>query len=64
MLKIKEKLLSLTQSREPDPHHINMARERGATIKYVLETHFHADFISGHIDLAEKDRRYLHRFWP
>lgn len=25
-----------------------------ATIKYVLETHFHADFVSGHLDLAKK----------
>jgi len=26
----------------------------GATIKYVLETHFHADFVSGHVDLARE----------
>lgn len=30
-----------------------MASKRGAKIKYVFETHFHADFISGHIDLAK-----------
>lgn len=29
------------------------AEERGVTIKYILETHFHADFVSGHIDLAK-----------
>jgi len=39
--------------RNPEPY-LQMARERGAAIKYVLETHFHADFVSGHIDLAEK----------
>ncbi len=39
--------------RNPEPY-IKLAKERGATIKYVLETHFHADFVSGHIDLAEK----------
>ena len=39
--------------RDPEPY-IKMAQERGATIKYVLETHFHADFVSGHIDLANK----------
>jgi len=39
--------------RDPEPY-ATMARERGATIKYVLETHFHADFVSGHIDLAEQ----------
>jgi hydroxyacylglutathione hydrolase len=39
--------------REVDQY-IEMANKRGAKIKYVLETHFHADFVSGHIDLAEK----------
>ncbi len=29
-----------------------LAKERNATIKYIFETHFHADFVSGHIDLA------------
>jgi hydroxyacylglutathione hydrolase len=29
-----------------------MAKERNATIKYIFETHFHADFVSGHLDLA------------
>ncbi len=29
-----------------------MAAARGAKIKYVLETHFHADFVSGHLDLV------------
>ena len=39
--------------RDPEPY-LKLAHERGATIKYVLETHFHADFVSGHIDLANK----------
>ena len=39
--------------RETHPY-IALAEERGAAIKYVFETHFHADFVSGHIDLAEK----------
>lgn len=39
--------------RNPEPY-IALARERGTTIKYVFETHFHADFVSGHIDLANK----------
>ncbi len=39
--------------RETDPY-IERAKEDNAKIKYVLETHFHADFVSGHIDLAEK----------
>lgn len=37
--------------RNPEPY-LTLAHERGATIKYVGETHFHADFVSGHIDLA------------
>ena len=39
--------------RETEPY-IELAKKRGATIKYVFETHFHADFVSGHIDLARK----------
>lgn len=39
--------------REVGPY-IEMAKDRNATIKYVFETHFHADFVSGHIDLARK----------
>lgn len=30
-----------------------LAKERGAHIKYIFETHFHADFVSGHLDLAQ-----------
>jgi hydroxyacylglutathione hydrolase len=33
--------------------YLRLARERGATIKYIFETHFHADFVSGHLDLAK-----------
>jgi hydroxyacylglutathione hydrolase len=32
--------------------YIALANERKATIKYIFETHFHADFVSGHIDLG------------
>lgn len=39
--------------RETEPY-IAKAAERGAKIKYVFETHFHADFVSGHVDLANK----------
>jgi hydroxyacylglutathione hydrolase len=39
--------------RETEPY-INLAHERHTSIKYVFETHFHADFVSGHIDLAKK----------
>ncbi|GAB3332981.1 MBL fold metallo-hydrolase [Marivirga atlantica] len=39
--------------RESAPY-IERAQKRGATIKYIFETHFHADFVSGHVDLAKK----------
>jgi len=39
--------------REVQPY-INMAAIRHAKIKYIFETHFHADFVSGHVDLARK----------
>lgn len=39
--------------REVQPY-IEKAAKDGARIKYVLETHFHADFVSGHVDLAKK----------
>ena len=38
--------------REIAPY-VEKARKDNAKIKYVLETHFHADFVSGHIDLAK-----------
>ena len=34
--------------------YIKKAEKNKAKIKYVLETHFHADFVSGHVDLAAK----------
>jgi hydroxyacylglutathione hydrolase len=33
--------------------YLYLAKERNVTIKYILETHFHADFVSGHIDLSK-----------
>jgi len=39
--------------RSPEPY-LKRAEQDGATIKYIFETHFHADFVSGHLDLAKK----------
>ena len=39
--------------RETAPY-IKRAKERGVNIKYIFETHFHADFVSGHLDLAKE----------
>ncbi len=39
--------------REVQPY-LDRAHKSGANIKYVFETHFHADFVSGHLDLSRK----------
>lgn len=39
--------------RETKPY-LDKLEKAGATLKYIFETHFHADFVSGHLDLAEK----------
>lgn len=39
--------------REVKPY-INRAKSDGAKIKYIFETHFHADFVSGHVTLSKK----------
>lgn len=39
--------------RDPAPY-MELAFKRNATVKFVMETHFHADFVSGHIDLSNK----------
>jgi len=39
--------------REVQPY-LERAEKDGATIKYIFETHFHADFVSGHLDLSKK----------
>ncbi|HNJ58597.1 MAG TPA: MBL fold metallo-hydrolase, partial [Chitinophagaceae bacterium] len=32
--------------------YLQLAKEHKVSIKYIFETHFHADFVSGHLDLA------------
>ncbi len=39
--------------REVQPY-LDRAEEDNAKVKYIFETHFHADFVSGHLDLARK----------
>jgi glyoxylase-like metal-dependent hydrolase (beta-lactamase superfamily II)/rhodanese-related sulfurtransferase len=39
--------------REVQPY-LDRAKKDNAKIKYIFETHFHADFVSGHLDLAQK----------
>lgn len=44
--------------RETTPY-IRKAKENKVAIKYIFETHFHADFVSGHIDLAKKTGAHI-----
>ena len=39
--------------REPSPY-LKKSIERKAKVKYIFETHFHSDFVSGHLDIADK----------
>ncbi len=39
--------------RETKPY-LEKAKQENSKIKYIFETHFHADFVSGHVSLAEK----------
>jgi glyoxylase-like metal-dependent hydrolase (beta-lactamase superfamily II)/rhodanese-related sulfurtransferase len=34
--------------------YLDLLSERGAKLKYIFETHFHADFVSGHLELSKK----------
>ena len=39
--------------REVEPY-LTLAEDYGVKIKFILETHFHADFVSGHLSISEK----------
>ena len=39
--------------RETQPYMDRLIKD-GVTLKYIFETHFHADFVSGHLDLSQK----------
>ena len=47
--------------RETKPY-LEKLKQTGAKLKYIVETHFHADFVSGHLDLAKATRCH-HRVW-
>lgn len=44
--------------REVHPY-LDRAAKDGAQVKYIFETHFHADFVSGHLDLAKKTGAHI-----
>ena len=41
--------------RETQPY-IERLQKDGVVLKYIFETHFHADFVSGHLDLSKKTK--------
>ena len=48
----KNEAIIIDPLREIEPY-LERANRDGVKIKYILETHFHADFVSGHLDLAK-----------
>lgn len=36
--------------------YLDLINERKASLKYIFETHFHADFVSGHLDLSKQTK--------
>lgn len=48
----KEEAAIIDPLREIKPY-LERAKKDGVKIKYIFETHFHADFVSGHVDLAK-----------
>ena len=45
--------------REIQPYLDRLERD-GVKLKYIFETHFHADFVSGHLDLGKKQELLLY----
>ena len=48
---ISKRAVVVDPRRDVSPY-LDTAREHGLTIELVIETHFHADFLSGHLELA------------
>lgn len=48
----KNEAVIIDPLREIQPY-LDKAKADGVTIKYIFETHFHADFVSGHLDLSK-----------
>ena len=44
--------------RETSPY-LNLLKQNNDTLKYIFETHFHADFVSGHVDLAKETQAQI-----
>jgi hydroxyacylglutathione hydrolase len=53
------KLAVVVDPRRDIHEYVDDARERGLTIVGVINTHFHADFVSGHLELAEETGAWI-----
>lgn len=51
----EEEAVIIDPLREVSPY-INRLEKDKVTLKYIFETHFHADFVSGHLDLSKKTK--------
>lgn len=45
---------AIVDPRRDVDEYVRAADERGLTIRWILETHLHADFVSGHLELARR----------
>ncbi|MDG6242828.1 MAG: rhodanese-like domain-containing protein [Methanolobus sp.] len=55
-----ERTCAVIDPRRDTNIYIEIARELGVKITHVLETHLHADFISGHMNLAQRTDAYIY----
>lgn len=49
----KDEAVIIDPLRETQPY-LDRLEKDGVKLKYIFETHFHADFVSGHLDLSQK----------
>lgn len=55
-----EKSCAIIDPRRDIEIYIELTRQLGVRITHIMETHLHADFISGHMDLAHRTGAYIH----
>lgn len=56
----KTKTAAVVDPRRDVEVYLEKARQHGATIRHVLLTHFHADFLAGHLELRERTGATIH----
>ncbi|MBM3985865.1 MAG: MBL fold metallo-hydrolase, partial [Planctomycetes bacterium] len=51
---------AIVDPRRDVDEYVEEARRRGLSIRHVIETHLHADFVSGHLELARRTGATIH----